>query len=73
MLAGRVANSWHDTDFAFTMSVCAALRKRGEQVKSVIRAKLGQVDIPCAGSQDTFLPLSSICMYKRSIRKYVRV
>ena len=36
-------SNWHDIDFAFTMSVRAALRERGEEAKSVITAELQQM------------------------------
>ena len=36
-------SSWHDKDFAFTMSVRAALRERGEEAQSVITAELKQM------------------------------
>ena len=36
-------SSWHDKDFAFTMSVRAALRERGEEAQSVMTAELKQM------------------------------
>lgn len=36
-------SDWHDNDFAFTMSVRAAMRERGEEARPVIMAELQQM------------------------------
>ena len=39
----ELKSAWHDKDFAFTMSVRAALRERGEEARPVIMAELQQM------------------------------